>query len=315
MESIVFLDRATLTVPLRKPEFLHEWRDFSLTEPGDVHARLEKATIAVTNKVKIGRDALRELKTLHMIAVAATGFDCVDIAACREAGVTVCNVPGYSRGSVPEHVLALLLALRRQLPALTQAVATGGWQTAPHFSILEPGVEDVAGSTLGIIGHGDLGKRVETLAKAFGMKVLIAERKGAGSGRSGRTAFDEVLAESDVVTLHVPLTPDTRGLIGERELGLMKKSAILINTARGGVVDEAALADALKRKVIAGAGVDVLSQEPPRAGNPLLDLHLPNLIVTPHVGWASRQAQTILAEEVVRNMEAFVAGKPRNVVS
>jgi glycerate dehydrogenase len=315
MESIVFLDRETLTVPLRRPDFLHEWRDFPSTSADDVAARLEKATIGVTNKVKVSGDALRRLKTLHMVAVAATGFDCVDIAAARECGVTVCNVPGYSRGSVPEHVLLLMLALRRNLPALTQAVASGVWEKAPHFALLDPAVNDLAGSTLGIVGYGDLGKRVEKLASALGMEILIAERKGAGNVRAGRVAFEEALRRSDVLTLHLPLNPQTRGTIGEAELALMKPTSLLINTARGGIVDEKALAQALAQGTIGGAGVDVLSEEPPRHGNPLLTLRLPNLIVTPHVGWASRQAQAILAEEIVLNMEAFVQGKPRNVVS
>jgi len=207
-----------------------------------------------------------------------------------------------------------MLALRRNLPAYREAVRAGRWQIALQPTVNDLPIEDLRGTTLGLIGYGDLAKGVEALARAFGMKILIAERKGAPT-RANRTSFEDVLRQADIVSLHTPFTSDTRGMIGAKELSLMKKSALLINAGRGGLVDEAALAEALKSGRLGGAGVDVLSQEPPRDGNPLLDLHLPNLIVTPHIAWASRQAQEFLAEDVVQNIEAFIAGKPRNLVA
>jgi glycerate dehydrogenase len=314
VESIVFLDRGTLSVPLRAPAFAHQWTDHDKTPPEALVARLSEATIAITNKVKLPREALALLPRLRLIAVAATGYDGVDVAACRERGVVVSNVPHYSRGSVPDHVFMLILALRRNLPALHAAVQDGAWQRAPHFAILDYPIHDLAGSTLGLVGYGDLASRVETLARAFGMNLLIAERKGRPP-RPGRTAFEDVLRRADVLSLHAPLTPDTQGLIGKAELALMKPDALLINTARGGLVDEDALAQALQTGRLGGAGIDVLSEEPPRGRHPLLALRQPNLLVTPHVAWSSVQAQTVLADQVIRNMEAFVAGKPRNLVS
>ena len=330
MESIVFLDRGTVTVPFRKPGIAHEWLDYERTAPEETVERLRGATIAVTNKVKFREAELSALPQLKLIAITATGFDNVDLAACRKHGVLVSNVPGYARQSVPEHVMMLILALRRNLPAYQKAIRDGRWQISPQPTVNDIPVEDLHGTSLGLIGYGNLAKGVERLARAFGMEILIAAHKVLGSGpvlhhsapawcKTGpdpsRATFEEVLRRSDVVSLHIPLNDHTRNLIGAAELALMKRSALLINTARGGVVDEAALAAALREGRLGGAGVDVLSAEPPRQGNPLLELHLPNLIITPHIAWTSRQAQEILAEEVIKNIEAFAAGKPRNLVS
>jgi glycerate dehydrogenase len=227
----------------------------------------------------------------------------------------VSNVPNYAQHSVPEHVFMMILALRRNLLKYDAAVRSGRWAASPHFSLLDFPIDVLRGTTLGLIGYGAIAKEVEKLGRAFGMEILIAERKGVVKVRKGRSPFAGVLKHSDVVSVHFPLTPETRGWIGAAELAMMKPEALLINTARGGLVDEAALAKALKSGSLGGAGVDVLSEEPPRNGNPLLDPEIPNLIVTPHVAWASRQAQAMLAEEIVKNMEAFVAGKPRNVVT
>jgi len=314
METIVFLDRGTVTVPFRKPAIAHEWLDYERTAPGETVERLKAATVAVTNKVKIGEPEFSALPQLKFIAITATGYDNIDLAACRKRGILVSNVPGYARQSVPEHVMMLILALRRNLPAYQKAVREGRWQHSPQPTVNDIPVEDLHGTTLGLIGYGDLAKGVERLSRAFGMEVLIAERKGAAA-RPGRTLFEEVLKRADVVSLHAPLNDQTRSILGAAELALMKATALLINTARGGLVDEKALADALKSGLLGGAGVDVLSTEPPREGNPLLDIHLPNLIVTPHIAWTSRQAQEALAEEVVKNIEAFAVGKPQNVVS
>jgi glycerate dehydrogenase len=304
-----------MTVPLRKPKFPHEWIDYGGTRPDETVERLTPATIAVTNKLKLGEPELSHLPKLKFIAITATGYDNVDLVDCRKRGIAVANVPGYARHSVPEHVMLLMLALRRNLPAYREAVRAGRWQKALQPTLNDLPVEDLRGSTLGLIGYGDLAKSVERLATVFGMAVLIAEHKNASVIRAGRTPFIDVLKLSDVVSLHAPLTGQTRGLMGAKELALMKKTALLINTARGGLVDDAALADALKMGRLGGAGIDVLSKEPPKEGNPLLDLHLPNLIVTPHIAWTSRQAQDLLAEEVIQNIEAFVDGRSRNLVS
>lgn len=312
---IVFLDRATLIADLRRPAIPHDWLDYPETAPEETAGRLAEATVAVVNKVRITAEVLAAAPHLKLVAVAATGVNNVDLDACRTQGVVVCNIRGYAEHTVPEHVFMLLLALRRNLLAWRQSLRQGAWQQASQFCLFDHPIHDLHGSTLGLIGHGSIGRGVERLAAAFGMRVLVAEHKGASQIRPGRTAFDTVLAEADQLSLHTPLTPETHHLIGPREFTLMKPTAVLINTARGGVVDEAALIEALRQGRIAGAATDVLEQEPPRAGNPLLDLDLPNLIVTPHVAWSGREAMQALADQLIENIEAFVAGTPRNVVA
>lgn len=313
METIVFLDRDTIHAELRRPSFAHRWVEYGATRPGEVLERLRDATVAVVNKVPLGADVLAELPRLRLVAVAATGTDNVDLGFCRRRGVAVTNVRGYARRALPEHVLMMLLALRRNLFAYREDVRRGEWERAVHFCLLTHEVHDLHGSTLGVVGYGTLGRAVAELARALGMNVLVAEHKGAGAVREGRVSFEEVLRRSDVLTLHVPLKEETRGLVGRAELALLRRSAILINCARGGVLDEPALAEALSEGRIAGAGVDVLSSEPPRIAdggrrNPLLELDLPNLIVTPHVAWASREAMQALADQLVDNIEAFIRG-------
>jgi glycerate dehydrogenase len=306
METIVFLERDTLRAELRRPSFAHVWRDHGSTRPEEVLERLTDATIAVVNKAPLRANVLARLPRLHMIAVAATGTDNIDLEFCRERGIKVSNVRGYARRTLPEHVLMLALALRRNLIAYREDVRAGLWQRAGQFCLHTREIHDLDGSTFGVVGHGALGRGVERLARAFGTNVLIAERKGASATREGRTPLDETLRRSDVVSLHVPLNDATRHMIGRDELALMKPTAVLINCARGGVVDESALVDALREGNLAGAGVDVLSGEPPAQGNPLLELDLPNLIVTPHVAWAGREAQQALADQLIENIEAFV---------
>jgi glycerate dehydrogenase len=315
MERIVFLDRDTLRAEIRPPAFAHEWREYGRTRPGEVVERLAGASVAVVNKVRIGDAELAQLPALKLIAVAATGTDNLDLDSCRTRGVAVSNVRGYATHTLPEHVLMLILALRRNLAAYQRDVRAGGWQRAEQFCLLTHPIRDLHASTLGIVGHGALGQSVGRLARAVGMNTLVAERKGAPVARAGRTPFAEVLRECDILTLHTPLNAETRDLIGAAELALMRPSAVLINCARGGVVDEAALIEALRAGVIAGAGIDVLSREPPREGNALLELDLPNLIVTPHVAWASLQAMQALADQLIDNIEAFVRGEGRNLVS
>ncbi|MCA1620902.1 MAG: D-2-hydroxyacid dehydrogenase [Acidobacteria bacterium] len=310
METVVFLERDTLCASLRRPAFEHVWRDYGSTRPEEAGARLAGATVAVVNKLPLGADLLARLPALRLIAVAATGTDNIDLEFCRGRGIEVRNVRGYARETLPEHVLMLTLALGRDLVGYREDVRAGLWQRAGQFCLHTREIRDLHGASLGLVGYGTLGRGVERLALAFGMEVLVSERRGADRVREGRTPFEEVLRGSDVLSLHVPLCEETRGMVGRRELSLMKPSAILINCARGGVVDEAALAEALREGRIAGAGVDVLSTEPPGDDNPLLDPGLPNLIVTPHVAWAGRRAQQKLADQLIDNIEDFVRRKP-----
>jgi glycerate dehydrogenase len=305
MERIVFLERHTLRAPLRNPSFEHKMRYYDQTRPEEVLERLKDATVVIVNKTPLRADVLSRLPSLKLIAVVATGTDNIDLEFCRARGIEVRNVRGYARETVPEHVMMMALALSRKLLGYREDVRAGLWHRSEQFCLQTHWVHDLYGSTLGIVGYGTLGRGVERLARAFGMEVLISERKGAEGVREGRTPFDEVMRRSDVLTLHVPLNEETRNLIGHEELVLMKRTAFLINCARGGVVDEWALAGALRKGRIGGAGVDVLSTEPPGLGNPLLDPDLPNIIVTPHVAWAGDRAQKELADRLVDNIEDF----------
>ena len=313
--TIVFLDRNSLIADMRVPSFAHEWIDHDQTRPEEIVARLQNASIVISNKVKLSGDILAQAPGVKMIAVSATGTDNVDLVYCRAHGIVVSNIRGYAVHTVPEHAFMMMLALRRNLLGWREDVRAGLWQQTDQFCLFTRPVNDLHGSTLGLVGYGSLGHGMQKLAEAFGMRVLVAEHRNAATVREGYTAFDTVLGNADVISLHAPLTAETRHMIAAREFGLMKSTAILINTARGNLVDESALIDALKSGRIAGAGFDVLSVEPPRDGNPLLDLDLPNFILTPHVAWSSREAMQTLADQVVDNIEAFVAGTPRNVVS
>ncbi len=258
---------------------------------------------------------LKQLPDLKLICVAATGYDNVDIATCDELGIVVSNVRGYAVNTVPEHAFALIFALRRSLMGYRQDVINGEWQKAGTFCFFNHPIKDLAGSRLGIIGSGTLGKGTARIGEAFGMDVVYAERKGATEVRSGYTPWQEVITTSDVLSLHTPLTPETRGMISTPEFEAMKQKPILINTSRGGLVDEAALVEALDNQQITAAGFDVLTTEPPQADNPLLGiLDRPNLIVTPHVGWASEEAMQTLWDQLISHMENFHKGTPANAV-
>ena len=315
MEHIVFLDSDSLKAEIRKPKFEHIWTNFPNTNPDQVPERLAPATIAITNKVPVRADALAKAKSLRLIAVAATGTDIVDLAACRSRNIVVQNIRNYADASLPEHVFALILALRRNLFAYRTDVDAGLWQRAEHFCLLDHPIRDLAGSTLGVVGFGALGRAVAALGVAFGMRVLAFDMQPVSGPGVEAGSLEKLLVTSDVISLHVPLTARTANLIGAAELARMKPNCLLINTARGGLVDEQALADALRAGRIGGAGFDVLSVEPPHAGNPLLALRLPNFVLTPHVAWASAQAMQGLADQLIDNLESFVAGTPRNVVT
>lgn len=314
----IFLDRDSLDRGdldfFALDNLIDDWRFYGLTRPGDLNDRIRDAEIVVSNKVGIDEAAFQAASRLKLICVAATGYNNVDLDAAQRHGVTVCNVRGYATPSVSQHVFALILSLSIHLGSYRHAVMKGEWQRSPHFCLLDYPIEELAGRTLGIIGHGELGHAVAQLGEAFGMEVIIADHRGSAP-RPGRLTFEQVLAAADVLTLHCPLNSETRGLIGATEIQRMKPGALLINTARGGIVDEQALADALRDGWLGGAGIDVLSEEPPLHGNPLLAADIPNLIVTPHIAWASRNARQRLLDEIGDNISAFLAGMPRNVVT
>jgi len=317
MQRIVYLERDALVADVRRPDFAHTWTEYAKTAPGEVVERLAGASIAIINKCPLPAAAVDLLPELKMVAVAATGTNIVDLDACRARGIVVSNIRGYAEQTVPEHVFALLLALSRNLIAWRASLQAGRWQQSEQFCLFDHPIRDLHGATLGLIGAGSLGSGVARLAEAFGMRVLRAERKGASVVRPGYTAFATVLREADAISLHCPLNDETRHLIAVDELQAMKSSALLINTGRGGLVDEVALIRALGEGWIAGAGFDVITAEPPPADHPMLApelLALPNFLLTPHVAWASRPAMQALADQLIDNIEAFVAGTPRNRV-
>lgn len=314
-ESIVFLERNTFNVTFRKPAFDNEWLEYGETGAGEVVERLRNATIAICNKLPLRENVLSQLPKLKLIAVAATGVDNVDLAYCKAHDIAVCNTRGYAINSLPEHALMLMLALRRNLVAYRNDVRGGLWHEAQRFCLLDHPIGDLRGTTLGIVGYGTLGQSMAQLAGALGMEVIVAEHKHAKIVRAGRRSFADVLRFSDVLSLHCPLNEETKNLIGVEELRQMKRDALLINTARGGLIDDYALLEALQDGLVGGAGIDVLRVEPPRERNPLLEADLPNLIVTPHNAWASRQAMQTLADQLIDNLEAFVRGEPRNLVT
>jgi len=316
--NIVFLDRATLSpeTRLRAPAFPHSLTLFERTAPAEVAGRIAGADIVITNKAPVRGEAIAGAPKLRLIALAATGTDIVDLAAAAARGIVVCNVRNYAAHTVPEHTFALILALRRSLLAYRDSVARGRWREAAQFCFFDHPIRELAGSTLGIVGDGVLGKSVAEIGRAFRMEVLFSDYKGTTGMGPLFTPFFEVMRRSDVITLHAPLLPSSRNMIGRPEFALMARRPLLINAARGGLVDEEALAEALTSGQIAGAAFDVATAEPPPADHPLMRLlALPNFILTPHIAWASREAIQALADQAIDNIEAFMAGKPRNVVT
>jgi glycerate dehydrogenase len=313
----VLLDLDTLGDDLdlgRLEASLDAWQLHPVTTPDEVAARIAGAEVVVSNKVVLDAATVAAADRLRFIAVAATGTNNVDLDAARAAGVTVSNVTAYGTPSVAQHVFTLLLTLTTRLLDYRAAVIDGRWAASPHFCLLDYPIRELAGKTLGIVGYGELGQGVARLAEAFGMTVLVAQRPG-GPAQAGRVPLDELLPQVDVLTLHCPLNEATQNLIGAQELAAMRDDAVLINTARGGIVDEAALAAALRTGTLGGAGFDVLTVEPPVDGNPLLESDIPNLIVTPHIAWAARESRQRLIDQVAENIERFRAGDPRNRVA
>ena len=315
MNHIVFLDRSILPIDLPRPHFAHTWSEYPATSADELESRLRGATIVISSKIALRGETLAKFPEIRFIAVAGTGVDAFDLDYCRRHGIPVSNVAGYAERTVPEHAFMLILALARNLIGYRRDVEAGLWQRAEPFCLHTYPIADLHGKTLGIIGEGAIGQGAARIARGFSMRVLFADHAPPKAPGMEFTPMADLLAQSDVVTLHCPLTSATRGLIGERELRQMKSSALLINTARGGLVDEPALMRALEEGWIAGAGLDVLSVEPPRSGNPLLDLKLPNLIVTPHVAWGSQEAMQSFAAQLIGNLEAFAAGQPRNLAA
>ncbi len=313
----VLLDRATIDTGdvqfLQLESMFDEWRSFDYTTDDKVIERIRDAQIVVSNKTVLDDAALRSAQRLRLVCIAATGSNNVDLDVAEELGIPVCNVRRYATPAVIQHVFALILALTTRLLDYSEAVRAGRWQQTRLFCLLDYPIRELHGKRLGIVGYGELGQGVARIANAFEMEVLVAQRPG-GLPQKDRVSLEELLPQVDVLSLHCPLTPATRSLIGTRELAMMRDDAVLINTARGGIVDESALVNALRQGEIGGAGIDVLTEEPPANGNPLLDADIPNLIVTPHCAWASRETRQRLVDEVAANIRAFLDGQPRNLL-
>jgi glycerate dehydrogenase len=314
----VFLDFATMgngaldTTPLH--EALPNLELFDTTRPEEISARIAGAEFVLANKSRLDAGTFGDAGSLRYIGLAATGTDNVDLAYAQANGIAVTNIRGYCTDSVVEHVFAVLLMLARSLGPYRAAVRQGRWQDARTFCLLDYPIRELSSMSIGIVGHGVLGGGVAQMAERLGMQVLIARRRGAAADDDGRVDLEEMLERADVVSLHCPLTPETRNLIGARELELMKRNAFLVNTARGGLVDSSALAEALASGRIAGAAIDVLPEEPPADGNPLLDYDGDNLVLTPHVAWASAEARRNAIRELGANVASFLAGERRNRV-
>jgi glycerate dehydrogenase len=315
---IVFLDRDTLPgeITVKPFDFEHELRVFAATDPSEVAARITDADIVITNKAPIDAASIAGAPRLHFVAVAATGYDIVDIHACKARGVAVSNIRNYAGNTVPEHTFALILALRRSIIPYRKSVADGRWLEVNQFSYFDYPVNDLAGSTLGIIGDGVIGQAVAQIGRAFGMRPIFSSYKGVSGMGPLYTPFEDVLERSDVITLHSPLMPSTRNMIGRPEFALMKRKPLLINTARGGLVDEDALAEALAGGQISGAGFDVTTVEPPPASHVMMRLlERDNFILTPHIAWSSREAIQTLADQLIENVDLFWRGTPRNLLT
>jgi glycerate dehydrogenase len=289
--------------------------DLALCKSDDAKTaeRIRDADIVLLNKVELTRELLRGAPKLKLVAVAGTGTNNIDVAAARELGVGVCNVRGYCTSSVVQHVWGLILSLTQHVSDYARLVGNGSWTQNESLTVLSHPIRELDGRIFGVVGWGELGRGAARVAEAFGMRVVVANRRGE-SPRPDRVELQRLLAMSDIVSLHCPLNDSTRGMIGARELALMKPDALLINTARGALVDGRALAAALRAGLIGGAGIDVLPQEPPGDDDPLLDPDIPNLVVTPHVAWAAREARQRCVDEMAANISDFVAGGRRSRV-
>ena len=313
----VFLDFATMGsgLDLKELESLVSELVVHEDSPEDTVAdRIADADIVFTNKIRLTRELLEHAPKLTFIALTATGTDNIDTDCAKEHGIGVANIRHYCTRSVVEHVFGVLLSLTHSLGQYRRSVRAGDWQRSSDFCMLHYPVRELSSMTLGVVGYGALGQGVARIAREFGMQILVAARPGSEQVPGDRVGFDRLLAEADVISLHCPLTDATRNLFGAPEFRAMKRSAILVNTARGGLVDSQALADALASGEIAAAAVDVLPNEPPVDGDPLLDYGGDNLIVTPHIAWATDEARQNAIDELAANTRAFLGGVERNRV-
>jgi len=292
---------------------LPHWTFYGNTKPEEVYSRIKNSDVVVSNKVILDEDILSRAKHIKLVCIAATGTNNIDLKAAQKYAISVCNITRYATHSVPEHVFRLILSLYGRLMENSAASIQGQWSQSAYFCLLDYPPQDLHGKTIGIVGYGDLGQAVAKIAASFDMKVLIAKRD-ENDHREGRLSLSELLPQVDILTLHCPLTEDNYQLISSEQFKLLPENALLINTARGPLVDEAALLSALKKNQIAGAGLDVLSVEPPPLDHPLLNSGLKNLIITPHIAWASQQSRQRLLDQVADNILAFKQGKPRNIL-
>ncbi len=317
--TAVFLDSATV-----KPEELDisalkavakQWTMHDSTLAEQTQARIESAELIITNKVILNRERLSKAAKLKLICICATGTNNVDLQAARELGITVCNVSGYAAASVAQHTMALLLSLAGSLNRYTSAVQQGKWSESPFFCMLDFPAFELSGKTFGVVGYGSLGQASAKMAEALGMKVMIAQTPWSKTISPERTPWNEFLADCDVISLHCPLTPESKHLFDKETIAQMKRGALLINTARGGIVHEPDLHEALIRGHLGGAALDVLEQEPPAADHPLITANLPNLLITPHSAWIAKECRQRLMNGVVQNIQAYLKGTPENVVN
>ena len=318
---IVFLDRDTIApyIDVRRPGFDHQWTEYDRTSADEVTERVKDATIIINNKVALRAEILEQCPNLKMIAIAATGTDIVDLDYCKANGIIVSNIRGYAVQTVPEHAFALILALRRSIIGYRQDVVRGEWQKAAQFCFFNHPIDDLYASRLGIVGEGAIGQAVAAVGKyGFGMETVFLDHEFVSDDARAKSTFlplDKFLETSDVITLHCPLLPQTRDMFGIDEFRRMKKTALIVNTARGGLIEDEALATAIKEGLIGGAAIDVLAPEPPADEHPFFDLlERPNFILTPHIAWASREAMQTLADQMMDNIDNFVKGESSNVV-
>ena len=302
------LDRSRLS------SCLVEWDWYAFTEAQQTAGRIRTADVVISNKCVLDRTALEPAGNLKLITLAATGTNNVDLEVAAELGITVCNIRDYASNSVAQHAITMMLNLLTAQPWYWQSVRQGDWSNSRQFCLNDRPIREFSGLIFGVISYGVLGRATAELAKSMGMKVLIAEHKGRAV-RRGRVSFDQLIQQADVLSIHCPLTEETRGLINREVLRSMKPSALLINTARGDIIDEIDLAEGLREGSIAGAGLDVLSEEPPPSGHPLLANDIPNLLITPHNAWASRTARQATVDQLAELINAFIAGGPMNQVN
>ena len=314
-----FLDFATVSAGDLNPSALHAaMPDLTLhdvTPEGAIASRMAGCSIVMTNKLRMSAELMAANPSVKLIALAATGTNNVDLQAARERGIAVCNIRDYCTASVAQHVLGAILALTHRFADYSRAASSGAWGASPQFTLLNYPIRELNGRVLGVVGWGVLGQAVANACeKALGMRVIVANRLGT-QPISGRVDLAELLREADVLTLHCPITPLTTGMIGAEQLSVMKRDAIIVNTARGALIDIQALANALRAGQLGGAAIDVLPQEPPVNGSPLFAPDLPNLIVTPHTAWAAREARQRCIDEIAANVVSFLAGGRRGRVA